>query len=44
LSRSTYLPVILEKSCINTGIVTFLTQILCVSSLIMGDGQIEHIY
>jgi hypothetical protein len=26
---------------INTGIVTFLTPIICVSSLIMGDGQME---
>jgi hypothetical protein len=29
---------------INTGIVTFLTHILCVSSWIMGDGQIGKIY
>jgi hypothetical protein len=29
---------------INTGTVTFLTHILCVSSWIMGDGQIENIY
>jgi hypothetical protein len=43
LSRSTYLPVTLEKCYINTGIVTFLTHILCVSSRIMGDGQIENI-
>jgi hypothetical protein len=28
---------------IKTGIVTFLTHILCVSSSIMGDGQIEKI-
>jgi hypothetical protein len=28
---------------INTGIVTFLTHILCVSSWIMGDGQMENI-
>jgi hypothetical protein len=33
------------KICyINTGIVTFLTHILCVSSRIMGDGQMEKIY
>jgi hypothetical protein len=29
---------------INTGIVTFLTHILCVSSWIMGDRRIENIY
>jgi hypothetical protein len=29
---------------INTGTVTFLTHILCVSYWIMGDGQIENIY
>jgi hypothetical protein len=29
---------------INTGIVTFLTHILCVSSWIMGDGRMEYIY
>jgi hypothetical protein len=29
---------------INTGIVTFQTHILCVSSWIMGDGQIKKIY
>jgi hypothetical protein len=29
---------------INTGTVTFLAHILCVSSWIMGDGQIENIY
>jgi hypothetical protein len=28
----------------NTGIVTFLTHILCVSSWIMGDGRIKKIY
>jgi hypothetical protein len=44
LSRATYLPVPLEKCCINTGIVTFLTHILCVSSWIMGEGQMEKIY
>jgi hypothetical protein len=31
LSRLTFLPVTLEKCCINTGTVTFLTNILCVS-------------
>jgi hypothetical protein len=41
LSRSTYLPVTLEKCWINTGIVTFLAHILCVSYWIMGDGQME---
>jgi hypothetical protein len=30
--------------CINTGIVTLLTQILCDSYWMMGDGQIENIY
>jgi hypothetical protein len=44
LSRSTYLPVTLKKYWINTGIVTFWTHILCVSSWIMGDRQIENIY
>jgi hypothetical protein len=34
----------IEKCCINTGIVTFLTHILCVSSWIIGDGQIENIF
>jgi hypothetical protein len=29
---------------INTGIVTFLAHILCVSSWIMGEGQKEKIY
>jgi hypothetical protein len=29
---------------INTGIVTFVTHILCVSSWIMDDGQMENIY
>jgi hypothetical protein len=29
---------------INTGIVTFLTHILCDSYWIMGDGRIEYIY
>jgi hypothetical protein len=29
---------------INTGIVTFLTHILCDSYWIMGDGQMEYIY
>jgi hypothetical protein len=32
------------KCWINTGIVTFLTHILCVSSWIMGDRQIYNIY
>jgi hypothetical protein len=44
LSRSTFLPATLKKCCIKTGIVTFLTHMLCVSSWITGDGQIENIY
>jgi hypothetical protein len=30
--------------CINTGVVTFLTHILCVSSCIMVEGRMEKIY
>jgi hypothetical protein len=44
LNRAVYLPVTLEKCCINTGIVTFQTHTLCVSSRIMGEGQMEKIY
>jgi hypothetical protein len=44
LNRAAYLPIPLEKCCINTGIVTFLTHILRDSSWIMGEGQIEKIY
>jgi hypothetical protein len=44
LNRATNLPAKLEKCCINTGIVPFETHILCVSSWIMGEGQMEKIY
>jgi hypothetical protein len=44
LNRATYLPVTLEKCCINRGIVTFHAHILRVSSWIMGEGQMNIIY
>jgi hypothetical protein len=44
-NRATYLPVTLEKIYyINSGIVTYLTHILCDSYWIMGDGRMEYIY